>query len=639
MPGIVSENGFYIADPHTPPFPAGYAGDPAARAAAMENFILSASGWRKVFAPGGGESRAEEISLADRELAAAMAETFCAFLRSQTEKPLPCLALGTDSRPTGPRIAEIMLRVFLLRGIQPRYLFITPAPEIMAWAGSEPELGGFAYVSASHNPVGYNGLKFGAGGGVLGGEASRGLIESFKSLVADEGRMGRLVAELAQSPPEMADSLEGVCRETARWKKEAQASYTAFIGRVISGQEDCPPVGRDAVREKAVLGMLRKGIRPRGCGIAIDFNGSARAAGIDRPFLESLGIALKTIHAEPREIAHAIEPEGKALQPCRALLEEAHKKDPRFILGYVPDNDGDRGNIVFWDDRLAAARILEAQEVFALACYAELAFLAWQNGGRLPAKTAIAVNGPTSLRIDRMAENFGARVFRAEVGEANVVSLAKNLRAEGWTLRILGEGSNGGVIIRPSEVRDPLGTVFALLKLLYLPVFQGRPAKGLREVLDALPRFLTLGTSADQARLTIRTQDHGVLKERYEAIFLREWEARKNHLEGFGLVSWEERNHEGTASRSGMGKAFRTSPERGGLSLLLKDAAGQAKAFLWMRGSGTEPLFRISVDLEGENAALFEYLLSWHRAMILEADASLPAPQTNFTNCIRRSGE
>jgi phosphoglucomutase len=614
---IHEPTGFFLGNPAAAPFPPGYRGDGEGRAEAMKSFILSASGWRKIFAPGGGESRAEELAFPDRELAAAVAETFSVFLRARTEKPLLRLALGTDSRPTGPRIAEIMLRVFLLRGIRPRYLFITPAPEIMAWAGANPELDGFVYVSASHNPIGYNGVKFGVGGGVLGGEASRGLIESFKSLVSDDGRMGELVAALSRNSREMTESLEAVFGETVRWKKEAETSYTAFIGRVISGHED-------AFRQEAVLGLLRKQIRLRGCGIAVDFNGSARTVGIDACFLESFGIALKTIHARPGEIVHVIEPEGAALEPCRAALEEAHGEDPRFIFGYVPDNDGDRGNIVFWDEAAKRASVLQPQEVFALACYAELAFLAW--GGGLPEKTAVVVNDPTSLRIERIAETFGAKVFRAEVGEAHVVCLARKLRAEGWTVRILGEGSNGGNITYPSEVRDPLSTVFALLKLLYLPVFRGRPAASLREVLAALPRFLTLGVSEKQARLAITARDHGALKESYEKIFLREWEARKRELEGFGIFSWEELNYEGIECRSGMGRAFRTGACRGGLSLLLKDARGQPKAFLWMRGSGTEPVFRISVDLEGEDAGLFDYLLSWHTAMIFEADGSGRAP-------------
>ena len=52
------------------------------------------------------------------------------------------------------------------------------------------------------------------------------------------------------------------------------------------------------------------------------------------------------------------------------------------------------------------------------------------------------------------------------MGEANVVNLARNLREQGYQVRILGEGSNGGTITNPAAVRDPLNTIFALLKLL-----------------------------------------------------------------------------------------------------------------------------------------------------------------------------
>ena len=71
------------------------------------------------------------------------------------------------------------------------------------------------------------------------------------------------------------------------------------------------------------------------------------------------------------------------------------------------------------------------------------------------ARPAVVVNGPTSMRIERIAEAYGAGVFRAEVGEANVVNLAAARRSGGYEVRILGEGSNGGNITHPATVRDP----------------------------------------------------------------------------------------------------------------------------------------------------------------------------------------
>ena len=41
-----------------------------------------------------------------------------------------------------------------------------------------------------------------------------------------------------------------------------------------------------------------------------------------------------------------------------------------------------------------------------------------------------------------------------------------------------------------------------------------------------------------------------------------------------------------------------------------------------MRGSGTEKVFRVMADVEGGTAADEDYLLSWHAAMVREADGA-----------------
>ena len=191
----------------------------------------------------------------------------------------------------------------------------------------------------------------------------------------------------------------------------------------------------------------------------MDFNGSARTLSIDREFFSSLGLGFHGINDKPREIVHRIVPEGESLEPCMRFLESLRERDPSVVLGYVPDCDGDRGNLVFWDGK--RARPLEGQEVFALACVSELAHLVltgelrYDEQGKALNRAAVAANGPTSLRVDRIAAAFGVRVFRAEVGEANVVGLARKLREAGYLVRILGEGAAGGVITHPAAVRSP----------------------------------------------------------------------------------------------------------------------------------------------------------------------------------------
>jgi phosphoglucomutase len=373
----------------------------------------------------------------------------------------------------------------------------------------------------------------------------------------------------------------------------------------------------------------------------------------------SLGIGFRSINGKPGEIAHAIIPEGESLAPCARFLSELQAGAPSFTLGYVPDCDGDRGNLVVWDSD--SARILEAQEVFALACVAELSHLVWtgvlrydENGAAL-AKAAVAVNGPTSLRIDRIAEAFGVEVFRAEVGEANVVNLARSLRERGYIVRILGEGSNGGNITHPSAVRDPLATLFALVKLLAIrrpnpasaPESALDPERGffriwleragladrgghtggigktgrddftLSDIIASLPRFYTTGVSTPEAKLQVVTGDHRTLKEKYQKVFLAEWEEKKAGLERRGIHGFEARACIGPEEKRNLvnfGDA-----DTGGLKIVFTDADKKDRAFIWMRGSKTESVFRIMADAEEQE--LERELIMWQRGMTGKADS------------------
>ena len=85
---------------------------------ALEPMILSASGWRKVFALGGDEeSTTEEISIEDKVLVGAMAQVFSDFVKKQTGVSQPEIVLSQDSRHTGSVIADTMIRVFLANKI------------------------------------------------------------------------------------------------------------------------------------------------------------------------------------------------------------------------------------------------------------------------------------------------------------------------------------------------------------------------------------------------------------------------------------------------------------------------------------------------------------------------------------------
>ena len=596
----------------------------------LDSMILSASGWRKVFTiDGNEESVTSEISIADRVISAAMAKSFGDFLKKESGKANPVVVLSQDSRYTGTTIADIMIRVFISMGLKVQYLFISAAPETFAYTKMAEETDGFAYISASHNPIGHNGVKFGLKtGGVIDGSQVKPLIEDFKSLLTNENSVQELVSLANDADP---SEIESILLSVDPLKSRALDKYRFFTDQIISGTEN-------HTAQKEFLGNLSDKIKKSGFGIVAELNGSARTLTIDRKYLESLGVKIESVNDKPREISHRIVPEGRSLNQCCEILDKKYKEDPDFALGYVPDNDGDRGNLVYYNTDSGKAEIIEAQTVFAISVLAELSSIYYNNP--VPGKVAVCVNGPTSMRIDAIAECFDAVTFRAEVGEANVVNLANIKRKEGYTVRILGEGSNGGNITHPAAVRDPLNTISAILKLLTLTSEPGRPGLfelwciksnqmdkyrenfTLTDIIKTIPPYVTTSAYEDKAILKINTMSHKVLKKNYEEIFLASWEDKKDILtEAYGITSWEVINLEGTEEKFGIGADKRSGEEKGGYKILFKDIKGNNSAYMWMRGSGTEPVFRVLVDSRGENPAKEKELLDWHTEMVKKADS------------------
>jgi phosphoglucomutase len=61
---------------------------------------------------------------------------------------------------------------------------------------------------------------------------------------------------------------------------------------------------------------------------------------------------------------------------------------------------------------------------------------------------------------------------------------------------------------------------------------------------------------------------------------------------------------------------------KGGLKICFRNAEGKTTAAVWMRGSATEPVFRIMADAEGRDRRIERDLIEWQRRMTLEADES-----------------
>ncbi len=605
--------------------------------------ILSASGWRKVFAESGdGEDNSPDIGYENALLCALIAETFAEYIKGRRGEKAS-VVVGMDSRPTGNQIADAVLRVLSAMDIAVHYIGIASAPEIMAYARS---LDGFIYISASHNPIGYNGIKFGLNdGGVLPADVESMLAENFKKKCAMED--AEEYAEELLSKASDGD-LTLIFTLGDRYKKDSLWAYETFIRTVISGTTD----GRT---QDQFFSDLKASMKDSPIAIVADMNGSARCASIDSRFMEDLGIEFLPFNNEAGKIHHAIIPEPENLVFCADVMDDLRKDgNENVLLGYMPDCDGDRGNIVYWDQKKQKAIPLPAQVVFALSVLSESAFEIWQQTN-MPrkgllwkaishyGKHAVAVNGPTSMRIDEICSSFGREVFRAEVGEANVVNLAREKRDEGYQVRIFGEGSNGGNITYPSAVRDPLATVFALVKLLVIKDKvneDGTLSKGLfhiwceksdqefrykddftlQDVLDSLPLYTTTGVSDELASLKVKTEDKGLFKENFQKVYLAEWEQHREEMDAiYGIRSYKTILTNGTNERY-------VSPDEswnngnGGLKIMFYNERNRPYGYIWMRPSGTEPVFRILCDIRGDEFAAERSMLRWETSMIKKAD-------------------
>jgi phosphoglucomutase len=589
----------------------------------LKSMILSASGWRKVFAIDGGEESTDPgVSAADCYLAAAAAYAYGRRLQEESGKDNAVLLLSADTRPTGPFLLAVCQKIFTGIGLDVRTLSYCTLPEVMAAVRVIGELDGFFYISASHNPPGYNGFKFGfADGAIVGGHKSREIIKVFKDIILNNDET---FFEFFKT----FDFFDSAVIADAAFAEEVRNAYMQAMMETI---------GNDKLRQ-----VIKNTLVRRPLGIVADYNGSARIGSIDRQFLAAFGIGFTAVNDEAGVFSHRIIPEGESLTTCCQLLDRRHSDEQRFILGFVPDCDGDRGNIVYFNEHSDKALILDAQTVFALSCVSELAYLKWL--GHDMSKTAVVANCATSLRVNEICRSFGAVMANAETGEANVVAKAAQLREAGYTVRILGEGSNGGNITYPNLVRDPLSTLSSLIKL-YAVRSEGNKkglfalwaeARGLdysnafqfADIVASLPAYTTTSIAEEYAAMRARKGNKD-LKAAFEKVFEASWPqletllvtCDKKQAVPRSIQSYKFVNYEETEVREG--PLSRTGDESGGLRVMFYDAAGRAQGFMWMRKSKTEPLMRLMVDISGSSVEDEVLLRTFLRTLLAEADRPL----------------
>src|SRR5215213_1026366 len=323
--------------------------------------------------------------------------------RTGRESGRPVVVLGRDARTSGDMFARSAAAGLMSVGVDVIDLGIVPTPTVQL-AVEHHRAGAGLILTASHNPIEWNALKFVGPDGIF--------------LDAEAGSALRALAE--RGPPR------------AGW---------ADVGSV---RNDAGAIERhlDAIFALPVLDLAA--IRARRFTVALDCVRGAGASAIP-PLLERLSCRVHGINLEmDGRFPRPPEPVPENLGELSALVRKT-----RADIGLAVDPDVDRLALV---DETGTP----IGEDYTLAFAVRAVLDGRRNaGGTAP---TVVVNLSTSLVVEDAAKSGGARFIRAPVGEANVARTIRQERA------LIGGEGNGGVMLPELHIgRDaPLGVALIL---------------------------------------------------------------------------------------------------------------------------------------------------------------------------------
>lgn len=335
------------------------------------------------------------------EVVAHFAAAFGAFLRETAGSRRPRVILARDSRTSGPMFSHAVTAALQSVGCDVVAAGLVPTPTAL-FAIRHHQADGGIVVTASHNPVEWNALKFASAAGMF--------------LDADEG--GRMRAFLADRPIPRAP-----------WDE---------IGNVVA---DDGAVERHLAAVLAIPYLDLDGLRRRRFRVALDCVRGAGAVLLPR-LLEALGCEVIAIHAEPDgRFPRAPEPVAENLGELERLV-----RDVEADIGMATDPDADRLALVSNAGHAIG-------EDFTLALAATLV-LRHHEG-------PVVTNLSTSRVLEDVAEAAGVPLHRAPVGEIHV---ARAMQAHGAVVG--GEGNGGVILPAIHLTRDSAIAAALVLQLL-----------------------------------------------------------------------------------------------------------------------------------------------------------------------------
>lgn len=325
------------------------------------------------------------------------------------------VVIGRDARITGEMVNSILTGTLLAKGLDVVDIGICPTPTVQYTVKNLKANGGIA-ISASHNPNEWNALK---------------LLNSTGQFMTPEENF------------EMLKILNNTQKKFQSWEK---------IGKRIVSKEGLEIHKNDVLKLKHInLEQIKK----KKFKVLVDCVNGAGVYVIPQ-LLRDFGCEVIEMNCEKTGIFPRLP------EPIPENLIETMKavKENKADFGVVVDPDVDR--LVLITDK---GEPFGEENTITQA----VKFILSKEKGN------VAVNLSTSRAVEDVANEFGCKVFRSPVGEANVVKKMKEVKAI-----IGGEGSGGVIYPELHYGRDAL--VGIAITLQHLTEFN-KPISVLKEIL------------------------------------------------------------------------------------------------------------------------------------------------------------
>jgi phosphomannomutase len=325
------------------------------------------------------------------------AKAFGAYLHGRSSSSRT-VVVGTDPRSSSEFIKGIVFSGLLSTGAKVIDLGICPTPTVGVMIRKLKADGGIV-ITASHNPLPWNGLKFMREDGIfLNEKQTRRLIKIYETKSFKTGRRKSVIAD--------------------------RSAIEIHIRKILK-----------AIKPSS--------IRKKKFRVALDcVNGAGSVACCK--LLNRLGCRVESINCDARRpFPHPPEPVAENLRQLMKLV-----KSKKADIGFALDADADRLAIVSEKGKPAGEELTLTLAVkYILAKHRNL----------IPKKRIVITNLSTTQAIDDVVRNSGGIVIRTKIGEVHVAEELKHLKG------LIGGEGNGGVIYPPVGFNRDALTAMALI--------------------------------------------------------------------------------------------------------------------------------------------------------------------------------